>query len=68
MRLLALNETSQVSVAYIEQLYQAIEKDYLLSLRGSKRINRLFSNMRGIREGDVVILKERNSQAFVEVD
>ena len=55
-------------MSYIEQLYQAIEKDYLLSLRGSKRINRLFSNMRGIREGDVVILKERNSQAFVEVD
>ena len=41
-----------------------VRKDHLLSLQ-ERRINRPFSNMRGIKEGDVVILKEEGTTRCV---
>ena len=57
----SLTKRAKYQCCILNNFIKQWRKDYLLSLQERKGINRPSSNMRGIKEGDIVILKEEGT-------
>ena len=57
----SLTKRAKYQYSILNNFIKQWRKDYLLSLQERRRINRPSTNVRGVREGDVVILKEEGT-------